>query len=751
MPNPSRPSVLVVTRRPDVVQGLRNLGVPFACDVTSPDHLDPSDIARKYPVVVFDRVEPETVSRVGAQLRELDDRLEFVAVVGTDRERDGVDSLHAGAHDFVVWKSDSDASPLATIVAHLLNKAGAIPSQAPPAEGTFGNYELYRRLAVGGMAEVYLARRRNPRDDTPVVIKRMRPELASNPEFQSMFLDEARISSQLDHPNIVSVLDYGEAEGHFFITLQYVPGCNLAHLGRLLNWKLPPPVAAYIVAEICDALRYAHDAVDNEGKPLNIVHRDVGPPNVLISLDGRIMLADFGIAKAQQRKTETVVGVIKGRAEYMSPEQVAGYPLDRRSDLFSTGVVLYQLLAGFHPFRGASHEDTFLHIRTVNPKPPSTMADVDPELDRIVMEALAKDPDDRYPDAEALGEDLRDWLRERPQPVGADAVRALLEEAFGGAGATGSWDEAEGSIDEDSYAGTITGIPGIIPSQEWLAATPVPSSTFGEITNLGPEELGERTPVSAFARPAAAESIHVGPVPAHSPDPTPSQSTGPRAEAPTDDRPSRESGNRIVLSSPTPREPMRKPELSSARPVFPGSANPPARSGLLGWAVGALLAVVALVVIGVLAFPPRSQRGPGDVARVSPSAQTTPQPTPTRVRTPATSQPTPVKTAIPVKTATPAATPQPTPRRVATPRRTRKPTPRPTPRGVGTLSIWVDTWATVSIDGKPQQATAPVIGLKVSAGRHRITLENTSLGVKRDIDVVIRRGQETKLNVKLSK
>lgn len=758
--------ILVITRASEVVQAIEEQPHDFGVSVMTPDHLEAREVAGKYPVVIFDRQDAEVVSRLGSRLRELDEGLEFLVVVDAAHERDGIAGLHVGAHDYLVWKP-SQAGVLCDVIGRLLLASGRGGENLAPSEGAFGPYELYRRLAVGGMAEVYLAR--TGEDEAPLVIKRMRPELATNPEFQTMFLDEARISSQLDHPNIVRVRNFGEIDGHFFIALDYIPGCNLAHLGRLLRWRIPLVAATTIVREICAALAYAHDATAPDGSPLEIVHRDVGPPNVLVSLDGRVMLADFGIAKATERQTETVVGVLKGRADYMSPEQIAGYPLDRRSDLFATGVMLYQLVAGCHPFRGMDNDETLNNIRVVDPQPPSFHnVEVNEDLDRIVMEALAKKPEHRYPDAEAFQEDLDEWI-ETAGGSDANVVRALLEEALGlDEGGAFEAAEAVSDLDELSGASGITGIPGIIPSQEWLHGTSGPSHSPSEITRLGPDNEAEATPIAAAVDPepqstpqAVARPVEpTGAVPDRPPSAIPTTPSAGSAGIVPGEVPMGTPSRRSHSIDRPVVEDDRPSRSSTARPpVFPQPENPSRSTGfpLWGWAAVAVGSVVAFVVIlGVFLHgpepitldtpPPTAANTPTRIARHT--SPPTPEPTPTIEQTlPATPEPT-------LQT-TPRSTTRPTRKRTPTVRRTprRTATPAPTPRALrkGKLSIWVDSWATVSIDGKPLKVNAPVVGIPVVEGSHRVTLENSALGVRKELDVVIRPGKETRVNVRLRK
>jgi eukaryotic-like serine/threonine-protein kinase len=228
--------------------------------------------------------------------------------------------------------------------------------------GSLGDYQLLHRLAVGGQGEVFLARQRGIAGfDRLAVVKRLLPDVLESEEHLALFLDEARISANLTHPNIVSIYELGEANGEYFLSMEYVAGQNL---GRLLmrtsqaRQRLPLDVAAFIVHELAVALEYAHHAADADGRPLGIVHRDISPSNALISYRGDVKLMDFGIAKAANRESVSRTGVLRGKFPYMSPEQVRGEAVDARSDIFSLGVVLWETTLGRRLFKGASDVET---------------------------------------------------------------------------------------------------------------------------------------------------------------------------------------------------------------------------------------------------------------------------------------------------------------------------------------------------------------------------------------------------------
>ncbi|MFN2386485.1 MAG: TonB family protein [Thermoanaerobaculia bacterium] len=291
----------------------------------------------------------------------------------------------------------------------------------------FGQYQLIERIASGGMAELYKARRTGVEGFQKIVaIKKILPHMADNEEFIAMFADEAKLAAQLNHPNIVHIYDLGKIEeGGYFIAMEYVDGRDLRTIlqaGRDNGAPLPTPLAVYIAAKVAAALDYAHRRRDHDGHELNIVHRDVSPQNILISFEGDIKLCDFGIAKAASKASQTQSGALKGKVQYMSPEQAWGQPLDRRSDLFSLGAVLCEMLTGEKLFRGDSDLTILEKVRAAEVAPPSqSNPDVPRTLDSIVLRALAREQEDRYANASDLLRDLEAVLYAYiPAPGSAD-------------------------------------------------------------------------------------------------------------------------------------------------------------------------------------------------------------------------------------------------------------------------------------------------------------------------------------------
>ena len=299
----------------------------------------------------------------------------------------------------------------------------------------FGKYSLLGHLATGGMAEVWLARKVGVQGfEKIVVIKRARPELTDAATTQ-YFLDEARLVATLEHPNIAQVYENGIINGSYFFVMEYIDGPDLRRLieaALARRQRIPLGAALYIIAHVCTALHYAHEKHDLEGRPLNLIHRDVSPSNVLLSHEGAVKVCDFGIAKAHNRRTrDTQAGVLKGKFSYMSPEQIQSKPVDRRSDVFSIGILLYELTTLSKLFRGAGDFARIQKIAEQPIEPPSTrVRNYPPELEAIVMKALAKSPSERYQTAQALQVDLEAFAREHKVSMSSIDLAGLVRSMF---------------------------------------------------------------------------------------------------------------------------------------------------------------------------------------------------------------------------------------------------------------------------------------------------------------------------------
>jgi serine/threonine protein kinase len=279
----------------------------------------------------------------------------------------------------------------------------------------FGKYTLVDRIAVGGMAEIFLARQAGLEGfEKTIVIKRIRPHLSKQPNFVKMFLNEAKLAAQLNHPNIVQIYDLGKIGDSYFIAMEYIFGRDMRRIipkADALGIPFPMVYALKIASSVCEGLYYAHQRADMYGNALHIVHRDVTPENIFVSFDGTVKVLDFGIAKAANQIEQTRAGEIKGKLSYMSPEQCTGKVLDCRSDLFSLGVVLYEWLTGFKLFTGESEVAILKSITEGKIYAPSYFkADIPEAVEHILMRALDKDRDSRYQSAWEMQYDLDQFL-----------------------------------------------------------------------------------------------------------------------------------------------------------------------------------------------------------------------------------------------------------------------------------------------------------------------------------------------------
>jgi serine/threonine-protein kinase len=285
---------------------------------------------------------------------------------------------------------------------------GSVPQRLEPGV-VLDRYELLCPIAQGGMAEVWLARFAGKFGfEKLVAIKTILAAHAPDPKFQQMFLDEARIISRIRHPNVAEILDVGEHEGAVYHVLEWIEGAALSKLYRPFRQAdvpFPPRMALRILAEACDGLHAAHEIRGTDGRPLEVVHRDVSPSNVLVSVSGGVKVIDFGVAKALNRMSETTTtGAVKGKLVYMSPEQALAKPVDRRSDVWSVGAVLYYLLSGRRPYE--ADNPVALISLLVAREPPAPLSEVPEPIAHVVERALAYDPEHRFPTAAALARAL---------------------------------------------------------------------------------------------------------------------------------------------------------------------------------------------------------------------------------------------------------------------------------------------------------------------------------------------------------
>jgi serine/threonine protein kinase len=301
----------------------------------------------------------------------------------------------------------------------------------------FGRYVLLERIGAGGMAEVFRAVAHGLEGfQRTFVVKRIRTDRSDSVDFLEMFVNEARLCALLDHENIVQTYDFGEVEGCYFITMEHLRGRDLASIMReqlTRHETMEPATLAFIALQVARGLAYAHAMSAPSGQPLNIVHRDVTPSNIMVLRSGGVKLLDFGIAKTQSAFTlgeNTETGVCKGKLPYLAPEQVEGLPLDRRADIFTLGVVMWEALTGKRLFLGRSDYETMQNVieRPV-PAPSELCPGIPAALDEIVLCALERNPEHRFPDARTLGDALESVVQDLRYR--SDAVPRLLDDLFG--------------------------------------------------------------------------------------------------------------------------------------------------------------------------------------------------------------------------------------------------------------------------------------------------------------------------------
>jgi eukaryotic-like serine/threonine-protein kinase len=301
-----------------------------------------------------------------------------------------------------------------------------------------GPYELLVRVGAGGMARVWAARRRGTQQI--FALKMLLPHLKESASFRDMFFDEAHIASRIQHENVCATYELVDLEGHLTLVMEWVDGTSLMHMLRPgANLEDPGPRvplplrhAVKIVAETSAGLHAAHELVDERGQPFSVVHRDVSPHNVLVTRDGRVKVTDFGVAKAFGKLHKTIAGQVKGKLAYMSPEQLIGGGVDRRSDVFSLASVLYEATTGQKPFQGEHDPQLMAAIIMGNFDPPSAIVPgYPPALERIVLRAMATEPEARYATALQLRQALEGWLAESGPHIGPPQIAAVVHERCG--------------------------------------------------------------------------------------------------------------------------------------------------------------------------------------------------------------------------------------------------------------------------------------------------------------------------------
>jgi len=365
----------------------------------------------------------------------------------------------------------------------------------------FGSYQLIAKLATGGMAEIFLARPNGSGQSEVMVLKRILPHLAEDDHFVTMFRDEADLAAQLIHKNVCHVFAFGEYAGTWFIAMEYLHGVPLSRMmtrlskaGKMLDVR----VVAGIIVQACEGLHAAHEARGPDGVHLNVVHRDVSPPNMMVCGDGTVKLLDFGIAKARGANSRTRTGTVKGKNAYMSPEQILGKPLDRRSDVFALAVVMYEMLA----IKRLFHRDSdFLTFKAITEEPIPDIRerrpDIPPGMRAALLQAMARDPNGRFDTAQAFANAIRNSVATIGGPASSNDLARLLFTDFGDEMA--ARDEILKAADDPSTAPMISPAPA--RPKPTTRPPPIPQARSGELgTYQRPFQVSEQ--VSAASIPS---------------------------------------------------------------------------------------------------------------------------------------------------------------------------------------------------------------------------------------------------------
>jgi eukaryotic-like serine/threonine-protein kinase len=554
----------------------------------------------------------------------------------------------------------------------------------------FGNYRLQRRLARGGMAEVFLARLIGVEGfERRVAIKRILPHLSESEEFRGMFLDEARLAAQLAHPNVVHIYDFGKVDDYYFIAMEYVDGVDLGRLIRRARERpVPFELCARIFADVCAGLDFAHNATDALGRKLDVVHRDVTPQNVLVTYDGVVKLVDFGIAKAAFAADRTRPGVVKGKWAYMSPEQVEGRNLDGRSDVFSAGICLFELVTGAPLFRRDDMTASMREIRDGKPiHPEKHRPDVPAELTSIMRKALHRQRDQRYPSAAAMQLELEKFLKSRAAMATAREVGELIRRELPRA----PEDAGERGTQQQKSQGT-------------------------QQQAQGTQQQAQGTQQQAQGTRQQAQATNQQSLPAHETFAGPETTDDVPTREHDDELPTRDHDNAPTRPVPSPHAFTSPPTPSgkgSGTAVVPSQPQP---SSLRIWvAAGAAAVTVAAVIL--VAQKPWRAREPL-IVRV-PVAQQQPSPSPS---------PSP-----------PIAPPSPSPPIAA-------PLPPPPSPTLDILSR--PPGAHVTVDGEALRAATPIHAEAFAAGMHKVTVDKKGYQ-PRQLAVQLGAGEHRTLDVEL--
>ncbi len=603
------------------------------------------------------------------------------------------------------------------------NREGGQDTEALDASA-FGRYRLLRQLGRGGMAEVYLAETDGPLSPRrQVAIKRLLPAYATSKRYVQMLLDEAHIAGRIQHPNVVSLLDFGQVGAAHFLALEFVDGFDLASILRRVRAErrdLPLTLALHVSRCVARGLHAAHTLTDAAGRPMRVVHRDVSPHNVLVSRTGEVKLIDFGVAKAETNLTTTRTGIIKGKLQYMSPEQAQARPVDCRADVFSLGMTLYKMLVGHLPFSGSNEFQIYDEILRKRATPPSHhRADVTERVDALVLRALQKAADDRFQSADEMARVIDRALAELAPDFGSDEVAAFLADDL--PGETSSPADANDDfrpVDEGSGA--------------FAAATAWDAARIERLTRMEDPQGMVATVRAPIDPPPGTAATVIDEEPPGTLILAAPASGGNEGRSATDARPD------VVAAVREPGTDAGDAGLAWWRPTRPGWAV----LGMLGFLTAVLLALrfggpeptVEHVVVrragpnlGAVAAP---ATGPAAATVIAPV--TLPAPPPAAAAETLPSAPEPARASaspsLPPDEALRPEVPGPAP-------------PTATPPALRAyLTISTLPWAWVYLDGAKLNRHTPLVSHPVKPGRHRLRLE-TGDGRSHATEITLKPGQ----------
>jgi len=601
-----------------------------------------------------------------------------------------------------------------------------------------GKYRLLGRIAAGGMAEVFLARAEGPAGFSKLaVVKRVLPHMAEDEEFIQMFLNEAKLVAQLNHPNVIQIFELGQEQGTYFIAMEFIDGPSLRKLAKVARAKrehLPIAPVLRMVSLACEGLGYAHAFADERGVPLKLIHRDISPDNLLLSRQGSVKVADFGIAKAATLPSLTRTGAVRGKLSYMAPEQLRGDVIDHRIDVFALGVVLHELVAGAKPFDTSSEVST---MRSIIEDAPRRIAELRPDappgLQPILDRALAKDRDQRYPDCRAFQADLEALLMALGAPVRALDLAALVEGYFPPGQPTAvqpapvddrpATQAPEAALDADALSIEV-GVEPPSPAGQKFA----PETGVGNWTEVVPPPVFELAQSARVLTPEPPPRTRV--------DVTEVNPTGRPAVRRQSQSPTLAIagaavlvGGALVFWQARARHDAA-PEAAHVAPPTPQPEPPPAAAPAAPPAAAATSAPTPSP-----APKPRAHRG----VRERPAERAKP-PDPADLPWPtapaADSAPAPARAPIVIPRSAPAPTRN-TPRDAA---------PSAAP---GKLLVQVQPWAAVEVDGSAYGVT-PIPAIALVPGTHQLRLTNGPLHIDRVMQVEITSAQQKRVKINLA-